>query len=57
MNWKWPKTKQNNLNPWYTITRRIVFFPGMVISLCFFGLSVVLFYGTKRTSEIIRDLL
>jgi len=55
MNWKWPNSKEHpECNPWYTIIRRIIFFPGVVICLILFVVMVLLFAGWKEAGMVLK---
>ena len=55
MNWNWPKSKKNpDYNTWYTISRRLIFFPGVIIGLFLFVFAVGCFSGVKSAVETLK---
>jgi len=57
MNWKWPYNKKHfNLNPWYTIIRRAIVFPFLVVSFVLFIVVTAMCYGCKEAGSIAKKI-
>lgn len=54
INFQWPKTKQNNWNPWYVILWRLFTYPLVAVSAAAFYLFMAMFHMDFYSSEQFR---
>ena len=56
MNWRWPKKKDNNCNPWYTMLWRTLWILPVCLFLILTSVIVSIFYGSwKKGSQFYID--
>lgn len=55
MNWKWPATRTNGWNPWYTILRRAVVIPFLFVSVYVTAFFVLLGSGVDDMKRFLND--
>lgn len=54
MNWRWPATSGNSLEPWYIIGWRLAWLPLVIAALCVYMVLYAVCYGSRMVREEAR---
>jgi hypothetical protein len=64
LNWNWPRTRNNNLLPWYVILKNLMALPFMLLGIVFgvayittIGAAYLIVKGRSYAKEWVKDEL
>ena len=54
MNWKWPKTEENDLNAWYVVLWRLIFYLPAIATAIILYILLWVGFGKEKARELAR---